>query len=285
MRKIAIVFAALFTIIGSAFAQPEIGGFMYMHGFNDTRISGEDITTARLRMWGEEQIFSNLQIGLLTEVDVRRPGNELNQAFLYAKQGQSVGRIGRIFLSAGFAAPAPNFSPTAFYPRSPFTYNIYAYGVQGQLSGEKYFLMHDITGTSGESYDSSQSFSQIEYSYRIGRNFNNAVIAQAGQISDQFVRLSVDGSYQIKAASLFGAVYYSDEDYRSRSVSALGHVMYGLHKHVTPHAQIDVRQDGDTVYTVGTMLGDIMKASFFADYEFGGEKDGFVFRVQLRHDF
>ncbi len=284
MKKIFVMISMLVVGTITSYAGPDIAGYMYMHVFDDSTQNAE-ITSARLRMWAEDQTFDNLSMGILVEADARRRGNELNQLYWYAKQGSGVARVGRIFTSAGFAGPAPQFSPTARYPQCPFTYAVYAYGVQGQLTGDKYFLMHDITGTSGKAYDSSQAFSRIEYSYRTGRKFKNGHIAQAGQLSEDFIRLSVDGCYKIGDVDLFGAVYYSDEETRNRSFSALSYATYNLHKWVKPHVQVDARQDGDTVTTVGTMLGNIMHLSFFADYEFGGPKDGFVGRVQLRHDF
>lgn len=252
-------------------------GFVFFHGFFPEG-EGGDLTKAQLRVW------TTTSVGGYLAVDARADGNELQQAWGYVKTPAGEFRFGRVFLSAGFATPAPFISRTARYPNAAFAVAIFGTGVQYSKAVGDWSLLMDVTGSSSSTYKSSGQFDRVESSARLERKLGKlAHVAGSYQVSEDFLRGAVDAGYKFDNVETFVAVYLTDEPV-NRKAAGLVSAEWKMWVALRPHAQLDFRQNGQRVYTAGVGLGSLKGVYIALDREFG-DSDAYVARAQYRFDF
>ena len=281
MKNILVVFlCAVFslTLFAGEPSSPSnfVDGFVFFHGYmpegNDAKL-----TKLRVRAW------TTTPMGVFLDVDARADGNELQQLFFYRKNGWGEVRVGRVFLAGCYSTLPPFVSRTARYPNASFAMSAYATGIQISKKVGDWSILADVTGSSAATYKSAQ-FGRLESSARVQRAWKGGkFVAGTYQVSGDFVRLALDGSFKASATETFVALYHTDERV-ARQMAVLVTTEVDAWTHFKPHLQYDARQNGEIVYTAGVGLGSIKSWYLALDREFG-DSDAFVARVQYRFYF
>jgi hypothetical protein len=282
MKMIKWIICVSISISTLSFGQ-DYRGYFYLQSTAEFDGVSPEIDTAKLKLWQD----ITEEGGLYLEINTRKTGNEIDQAYFYQKDvADGEIRIGRIFVAAPFGTPAPQYTAVARYPRSALSYNFYAYGVQYVRDlDENWCLMADVSGNSSVTYDSDDIFDRTEGSFRLKRKVSNGFVAVGSQAYDQTINSSVDFEQNLGRTGVYGAVYYSNLDSNDNLFSGFCWITYSITDWLTPHVQLDMRPDGDNVATAGVMVGTYERFSLIADYELNGPDQGFVARAQVRYDF
>lgn len=245
---------------------------------------------------------THMHAGLFVEMD----GDQLQyhndkwlpQFYLnYSPSDNVTIRAGHLFVAAGWCTPAPHSVETINYPRLPFSFT--AYGVQGDVTYERWHFLGDISGNSSLSFDDRGQFNRLEGSGRVEYALSKKyTLAVTGQASKEFARTAFDVSVQPTPWANMRAMIYGDVEHTTSTVgSSLFMAVHPLKSlpNLELHGQADVLlgvgppTTEPVIMTGGArMLFKDGKYSVTADFEHGlGEKhkdasDGFYLRVQQR---
>jgi hypothetical protein len=277
---VVLVFAVSFSVFADEVVVPAtespVGGMGFVQGYVPER-GDLSLTKARVRLW------TKTPAGFYADVDARAEGNEVQQLFLYRKSSLGEIRVGRVFLAGCYSTPPPFLSRTAKYPRSAFAMSAFGTGVQLVKSVGEWSMMADVTGTSSSTYKGS--LDRVESSARFERKLGaNHFAAASYQVSDDFIRVAVDGGFKVKDVEVFLAAYHTDE-LVAQQLALLANAEWRMWVAVRPHLQFDRRQTGDDVVTAGLGIGSVDNYYLAIDREFGPAGEGYIARAQYRFKF
>lgn len=282
LRKFVVAFFVLSAALVRAedAPTPVWSGFLWAHAYEQEGGNAE-LTALRLKLtrtgaWGGH-----------LHVDVSDEENRLHELNISRTDGRNSWHLGRLFLAACYSTPAPFLNRMARYPRASFTMSAYAYGLQYRHTTETWGVMADVSGNSDKTFDQGGQFERLETSLRVSRDVSpELALAGSAQLSEDFKRLAFDVDYKHSKVNVIGALYYSDEDTRTRALAAFARAEFVAQSWLRPHLQYDVRADGHDILTPGIGFGNPDKKFYAAaDYEAGNGGVGFVARVQIRLGF
>ncbi|MFA5029153.1 MAG: hypothetical protein WC518_00170 [Patescibacteria group bacterium] len=152
-------------------------------------------------VWQMTRINTKLQgrqmaFGLVLELaDLQEDtsGNWLREAWLETPIGFD-GRLklrgGLFTLACGFGNPiiGPFKWDLPFFPAS-IPFSSYAPGVQLRWESDVWTALWDVTGRSGEAFDSSKLFDRLESSFMLKRKLDQGCLGITGQVCDDFLKL------------------------------------------------------------------------------------------------
>lgn len=154
--------------------------------------------------------------------------------------------VGRIFVAAGNVTPPPFLIETVNYPQSDH-FSAYAWGLQVSGKWDGWNLSADVTGASGLTFDAPEAlnFDRPEASLRLEKLSETWSLAGSLQLSTDFQRYSIDGSFTPnKQVTLRGALYYErlTDDTASNHFGGYGLVAYRPAKWLELHGMLDHSQ-------------------------------------------
>lgn len=276
------VFMTLFFGVLVASAEENLNFTGWVQGTYLESTNEADVPRARVK--GDYQSESclgwqvELDVAAATDgVDDLENSNFIQRAFVRCKTEDGTWSVGRIFLSAGWATPAPFLIRTVNYPGN-FPFGILGYGVQYERTIGHWTLMADLAGNSARRFHDSAdlNFDRVEGSTWIKRSFGSTSLGFAAQVSDQFVRAGITG--ELNEGPWFGLanVSYTDNDH----FTGLGLVEYRINDWLASHVQYE--ELDQSRWTAGIGIGMLDSIYLVVDViDVGGEEE-LGTRLQLR---
>lgn len=197
-------------------------------------------TDLKLRRWG-----------LNSEIDFADMDEEGGNWLRYIHLNYDINedwqvRVGRLFLAAGYATPAPFMLETVNYPKAdPFA--CYAWGVQvaGKF-GDGWSLLADVTGRSGVAFDDPRCWDRLEFSGRLQKKYEAWTTGGTIQLSEDFFRFGLDTTWKPNEKFYLraGGYYGKNNDSRvSNHFGAYALAVYRPTKWFEFHSQVDHQRD------------------------------------------
>jgi len=228
----------------------------YTHLLHDSNSDDWNIPNVRLRTkvdYGKFGFFSEVNFAHTQRKDV----NWLRLAYLiYNVNSDWEVHLGRVFLSAGKMTPPPFVLETVQYPIADM-YQCYGWGSQvvGKF-GDGWSLSADITGKSGQPFESDTNYHGMEFSARLKKQIGDFVLGGTVQIGSDYQRFGPDVTWKPRRDYHIRAAIVKEESDVDESDSRVGAYVLSVWKPlgvIEIHNQLDLRR-----HTTGKKVKDVV---------------------------